>query len=237
MSKTIIELFEDDCTIPFLCRYRKELIANLSPERLREIKNTIDHVKQIETKSQSIIKALEKDNLLTDEISRSIRGVKSMEELEHLSAMYKPASKGSLFDRAQKIGLEPAAEIVLYGTQVIDPSKLVNIKVEGLKTVQEVEDGIKNILSHLIAKKNEPMMNEVRNLRTRFGVTISASQTKLKKTETKVNNNQQKFENYFNFSCPADRIKPHQILALNRGESLKVSFHSRNMNFYLKYFI
>lgn len=202
-------------------------IDNLSPEKLRDIKDTIDYVKLIETKSSSILKLLTKEKLLTDDISRNIKCAKSLDELEHLSQLYKPASKGSLYERAQKLGLEPSAENLLYGKQDVNLSNLVKVNVDGLKKLQEVEDGIKNIMSHLIAK-SELVMNEVRELRMRFGVTVSATQVKAKKTaagdKKKGANDSHKFENYYNFSCPVSRIKPHQILAINRGEALKVCF-------------
>jgi competence ComEA-like helix-hairpin-helix protein len=82
-------------------------------------------------------------------------------------------------------------------------------------------------MSHLIAK-NELIMDEVRQLRTKYSVTISTTQLKQKKTiDEKSNgksksNDSHKFENYFNFSCSVDRIRPHQFLAIKRGESLKV---------------
>jgi transcriptional accessory protein Tex/SPT6 len=226
LSRTIVDLFEDEFTIPFLCRYRKDLIQNLSPNQLRDIKNTIDNVKLIEIKSQNMLKSLEKEKLLTEDISKNIRSVKSLEELENLSALYKPATKGSLFERAQRLGLLPVAENILYGNSEVDLIPIVNPRETGLKTIKEVEEGVKNVMSHLIAK-NEKVMDEVRELKTRFGVMISSSQVKQKKKAGDKDDsrppNAQKFENYFNFSCPASRIKPHQILALNRGESLKVS--------------
>lgn len=226
LSQTIVDLFEDEFTIPFLCRYRKDLIQNLSPVQLRDIKNTIDNVKLIEVKSQNMLKSLEKEKLLTEDISRNIRSVKSLDELEHLSALYKPPSKGSLFERAQKLGLVPVAENLLYGKSDVSLQRMVNSKEAGLKTLKEVEEGVKNVMSHLIAK-NEKVMDEVRELKMRFGVMISSTQAKQKKKPDEKDSskppNAQKFENYFNFSCPASRIRPHQILALNRGESLKVS--------------
>lgn len=227
LSKTIVQLFEEEFTIPFLCRYRKDLIHNVTPEQLRDIKETIDNVKVIESKSANLLKALEKDKLLTDDISRSVKSLKSLEELEHLSQLYKPASKGSLYERAKKLGLETVGEDLLYGKRDVNLSKLVNSKADGLKTTKEVEEGVKNIISHLIAK-NELVMDEVKTLRSRFGVTVTSSQVKEKKKsaedKSKVKpktNNVQKFETYFDFTCPAGRIKPHQILAINRGESLK----------------
>lgn len=220
-----------------MCRYRKDLIQNLSPEKLRDVKETIETVKLLETKTANILKLLEKEKLLTDDISRNIKAARSLEELEHLSQLYKPAAKGSLFERAQKLGLEPAAENILYGKQEVNLSKLVKPNVDGLTTFQEVGNGIKNIMSHLIAK-NELVLNEVRELRARFGVVVTTTQVKAKDDKGKgsaktATSNTHKFENYFNFSCPVSRIKPHQILAINRGESLKVffKFYARSINF------
>lgn len=205
----------------------------MSPEKLRDVKDTIETVKLLETKTANILKLLEKEKLLTDDISKNIKAARSLEELEHLSQLYKPAAKGSLFERAQKLGLEPAAENLLYGKQEVNLSKLVKPNVDGLTTLQEVENGIKNIMSHLIAK-NELVLNEIRELRARFGVVVTTTQVKAKKTADDKGkgsaktapSNTHKFENYFNFSCPVSRIKPHQILAINRGESLKVFSNS-----------
>lgn len=228
LSRTITKLFEDDFTISFLCRYRKDLIENLSPNKLREIKNTIDNVKLIEASCSRILKSLEKESLLTDEIARNIKAAKSLDELEHLSLLYKPASKGSLYERAEKIGLVPVAENILHGQHSVNLSTLVNSKVVGLQALEEVETGVRNVMSHLITK-SELVMNEVRDLEMKFRVKVSSSQAKQKKADAeqqkgtaKSNKDSQKFENYFNFSSPADRIKPHQILAINRGKSLKV---------------
>lgn len=228
LSKTIINLFDDDFTIPFLCRYRKDLIENLSPVKLREIKETTENVKSIEAKASRLLKSLESKKLLTEEMSRNLKSAKSIEELEHLSLLYNPASKDSLYERAQKIGLEPSAKNILYGHQNVNLSALVNPQINGLKTIDEVENGLKDIISHLITR-NELVMNEVRDLKMKFGVTILSSQVKQTKSDTKKlketkkhQKDLHKFENYFNFSSPADRIRPHQILALHRGESLKV---------------
>ncbi|CRL04721.1 CLUMA_CG017781, isoform A [Clunio marinus] len=219
LSQTIIQLFEDDFTIPFLCRYRKDLISNFSPEKLRDIKETIENVKLIKTKSANTLKMLEKEKILTEEISRSLRAAKSLDELEHLILLHKPASKGSLYERAEKLGLKPAAENILFGNKEVNLNYFINESVKGLKDLQEVEESVNNVMSHLIAK-NEAVMSEVRQLRTKFDVTIITAKLKQKKTEEKKSKTD-KFENYYNFSCPAKRIRSHQILAINRGVSLK----------------
>lgn len=226
LALKIIQLFDDDFTIPFLCRYRKNLIENLSPMRLREIKDLIETIRLIETKSQNLLKSLQKETYFTEEIERDIKSAKSLDEIENLASLYKPPAKGSLFERAQKLGLEPSAENMLFGRKKVDLSKLIQSHTVGLQSIEEIEEGIKNIMSHLIAKHSQ-ITKEVRELRKKYEVMIKTSQLKQKKSadskkRSSTSDESNKFELYFNFSTPASRIKPHQILAINRGESLKV---------------
>jgi competence ComEA-like helix-hairpin-helix protein len=102
--------------------------------------------------------------------------------------------------------------------------KLVNPKIEGLESLEKIQDGIKNIISHLITKNSE-VLTEVRKLRNQFKIILSSSQVKAKKSKDQDNKNQKKdefkFENYFDFSMPTAYLKSHQILAINRGETMK----------------
>ena len=228
LSKTIIQLFEDEHTIPFIARYRKDLICDLTPDKLRDIKISYDLIQIIETKADTIIKNLKKDDLLNDDIEFNIRSARSIDELDDIWSAFKPASKGSLFERAKSIGLEPIGECLLSGDREINLKELVQKNTEGLETEQSVRDGVKNIISHLLTR-NGPLLDEIRRLRTQYSPIMSVSQIKSKpetdkskvKTGTK-KVDEFKFETYFNFSSPTNRMKPHQILAINRGESLKV---------------
>lgn len=226
LAKSIVNLFEDDFTIPFLCRYRKDLIQNLSPDRLRDIKGTIVIVKSIESKTKSLLKSLQKQNLLTIELSKSIRAARTLDELEHISLLYKPESKGSLYERAQKHGLQPIANEILYGCRKVSTSNFLKPNSNGLETIESVEKCIKDIVSHLMLK-NEFVLNEVRVLKSRYSIFVKTSKRKQKADKAKQKNNAKshdatKFETYFEFSSPVDHLKAHQILAINRGESLKI---------------
>jgi hypothetical protein len=92
-SENIVNLLEDDLEIPFLARYRKELTGNLEAERLRDIKNTYQHIVSLELKADGCLKTIERENLLTPEIKFQIESAKSLEELELLYAPFKPTSK------------------------------------------------------------------------------------------------------------------------------------------------
>lgn len=229
LSKTIIQLFEDEHTIPFIARYRKDLICDLTPDKLRDIKISYDLIQTIEAKAETIIKNLKKDNLLNNDIEFNIRSARSIVELDDIWSAFKPASKGSLFERAKTLGLELIGESFLTGDREINLKELVKKNTEGLETEQNVRDGVKNIISHLLTR-NGPLLDEIRRLRTLYSPVMSVSQIKSKteiKDKSKVKSGSKKvdelkFETYFNFSSSINRMKPYQILAINRGESLKV---------------
>lgn len=165
-AANIIKLFKEDNTIPFMCRYRKELIGNdMTPDRLRDIKITFNHILNIKSRAETIIRNLEKEQKLSDEIHTNLLCAKSLDELDHLYAPYKPASKASLAERAKNLGLQSVAEKIFFGNEgkVIDLSTFVQSNVEGLETVDKVSDGIKHIISHLISKDTQ-VLDEIRSL-------------------------------------------------------------------------
>lgn len=101
--------------------------------------------------------------------------------------------------------------------------KLVKPGTKGLESLDIVRVGIKNIASHLITK-NTDVLTEIRRLRGLYKITLTSSQVKVKKEEkTDHKNEVHKFENYFDYSNSTKNLRPHQVLAINRGENLKVS--------------
>lgn len=87
-----------------------------------------------------------------------MRRAKTIDELDTIYAPYKPASKGSLCERAKKLGLEPSAERILDGARIFSLSSLVNSKVAGLETEKDVKEGIKNILIHVLTKNSDVLL-------------------------------------------------------------------------------
>lgn len=165
-SRNIVDLFENENTIPFICRYRRDLIGhNITPERLRDIKTTYTEIVTLRKKAETIITTIEKENAVVPrEVKDEIMCAKTKEELEFLYAPYKAASKGSLADRAKALGLEQPAEDLLLGIgRPLDFRMLVNKSNEDLNNVEKVKAGICNILIYKLSK-NSDVLEELRRL-------------------------------------------------------------------------
>ena len=163
-AKNIIRLFQEENTIPFICRYRRELIGDMSPDELRDVKISYNQILNVHAKAEVVLNHLDKDQKLTDEMKHDILCARTIDEIDHLYAPYKPASKGSLADRAKALGLDNYAEDLLMGiSPMIDIPALVKPEVEGLETKHKVEDGIQHFLAFKFSK-NTLVLEELRRL-------------------------------------------------------------------------
>jgi len=181
-ARNIVQLFENENTIPFICRYvsiniysttsrlicicsyRRDLVDHIAPDRLRDIRNTYTEIVDLRKKAENIVSQLERDNVLNTEIREELMCAKTNEELEFLYAPYKPASKGTLAERAKALGLGEYADRLLYGSvpkvnlkEIVDPGN-VDLATEAL-----VMSGICNIIIHNISK-NTNVLEEIRRL-------------------------------------------------------------------------
>ncbi|KAL7027155.1 hypothetical protein ACKWTF_005319 [Chironomus riparius] len=230
LSQTLIDLLDNDNTIPFLCRYRKHLIRNTTPEKLRDIQNTLNSVRDLKCKVENFYKTLEKKQEISEELKSDIKEVKSFEELEFIKSLHKSEGKRTLFERANELGLGPVATEFLAGSKKLKPfESYVNKQTEGLQSPSEIEKGVKDILVHMIFK-NKLIIEEIRRLKEVHTIRVESKQTKASKEDK----NAYKFETYFDFSMATSNLKPHQILALFRGESLKILKLSFTFNDYFQ---
>ncbi|KAG5668337.1 hypothetical protein PVAND_016280 [Polypedilum vanderplanki] len=218
LTKTLIELLDNENTIPFLCRYRRKLIQDTSPEKLRDVQVTLASVRDLQSKVQNFIKTLEKKQEIKEDLKEDLKAIKSFEELEFFKSLYKSEGKRTLYEKAIELGLGKTAEEILEGKNFVNFKEFINPKVEGLKNSNEILKGIKDIIVHKIAK-NKEIVEEIRNLKDKFNIKLESKATK----DGKNQENSYKFQNYLDFSCHScNNLKPHQILALFRGESLKI---------------
>lgn len=88
MAKNLVNLFEEGNTIPFIARYRRNLVNNMSPEDLRDVKDVYDKINALKDKCNSIIKSLEKNGHLNETIKNTILSSKSIEEIEHIVCIF-----------------------------------------------------------------------------------------------------------------------------------------------------
>ncbi|XP_015600200.1 S1 RNA-binding domain-containing protein 1 [Cephus cinctus] len=225
VATSLVKLFKDDNTIPFIARYRKEMTQGMEPEKLRMIKDSYDRAIAIKSRATKIINAIDKLGKWTPEIHAVVIGARSLHELDDIYSLYKTNSKRSLAERARDVGLGPIADSVLNGLPIAPLSSMINSDQEGLDTEQHIKNGIVHIIADII-NKDKTTFTKIRDLRKTVFVKIETTQAKnvqqSSKSLTKDNVDIKKYELYFNFTSMEKCIKPHQILAINRGESQKI---------------
>ncbi|KAM7173300.1 S1 RNA-binding domain-containing protein 1 isoform 1-T3 [Macrochelys suwanniensis] len=216
----IICLFRDENTIPFIARYRKELVNNLEAEALREVQQTLEELRTVAKKTHATIQKIKKEGKLSGGLLAALLNCKTLDELDHVSAPYKTGSKGTKAQRAKQLGLEPAAISLIENPVELSLFSYIKPNVKGLTTIQEVEAGVQHILADMFAKDKDTL-DFIRILCQQRYICIQSALAKVSSknvNEKDVN----KFQLYQNFSCNIKNIQHHQILAINRGENLKI---------------
>uniref|UniRef100_A0A8C3CTN9 S1 RNA-binding domain-containing protein 1 n=2 Tax=Cairina moschata TaxID=8855 RepID=A0A8C3CTN9_CAIMO len=216
----LIRLFQEENTIPFIARYRKELINNLDADALREVQQTLEELRSVAKKTHTMIQKLKKEGKLSGCLFTALLNCRTFEELDHVSAPYKTGSKGTKAQRAKQLGLEPAALSLLQNPMEFNLFSYIRPNVKGLANIQEVEAGVQHILADIFAKDKDTL-DFIRKLCQQRYICI---QSALAKVSSKNGNEKDidKFQLYHEFSCNIKNIQHHQILAINRGENLKI---------------
>ncbi|CAH0701692.1 unnamed protein product [Spodoptera exigua] len=225
VAKNLIGLLTEGCTLPFIARYRKTAVDNLMPDRLQELHESYENITHLKKKVKSVIETLKKTNKLTPDIEKGILNARNLSELDLIYAPLKSHSL-SLAERARNLGLEPHAVRALNG-EYIDMNTLCNNSDE-LATIDKVESHITHIVADIIYKDTR-VLEHMRSLKEETRFTITSNRTK-SSTKDKVDD-KKKLDNksdpetyklYFDWKCPSHFVKPHQTLALNRGEDEKI---------------
>ncbi len=219
----VIQLLDDGNTVPFITRYRKERTGGLDEEFIRLIQQRVHFHRQLSERKQIILKTIEGQGKLTDELRDAILAAETTQRLEDLYVPYKPKKK-TLAGTARERGLEPFA-LAIWGR---DPAvanlaetaaALVNPEKE-LPAAEDVLLGAKHILAELIAETAD-VRAAVRSVLWETGKLVSAKDEKVGSDKGL------EFRDYFQFSEGVRRIPPHRVQAINRGERqniLKVQF-------------
>ncbi|WP_299834843.1 Tex family protein [uncultured Tenacibaculum sp.] len=206
-----VELLNEDCTIPFIARYRKEKTGNLDEVEIGEIVALKEAFEALEKRKNTILKALEEQDVLTPELKTKVLNAKDLTTLEDIYLPYKKKRKTKA-ETARKNGLEPLAKIIM--SQRADDldyvaSKYINNNVENEDKALE---GARHIIAEWINERTD-----IRNLIRRELERFSTITTKVVKTK-KDDEDAQKFKDYFDWSENLSRIPSHRLLAILRGE-------------------
>jgi uncharacterized protein len=215
---SVINLFNEGATVPFVARYRKEHTGGLDEDYLRQIEDRLSYLTILEDRKLAVLKSIEEQGKLTDELRDKILAATKLQEVEDLYLPYKPKRKtrGTI---AKAKGLEPLALFIIEnpnfkGEFDKELEKYINIEL-GVNNIEEALQGAKDIIAEMISE-NADVRQAVRDFMLEESLVVS-SKGDPKKEEIKANK-KDVYEVYHNFFCPANKIKPYQVLALNRGE-------------------
>ena len=216
-----VKLIDEGNTIPFIARYRKEVTGGLSDEILRDLGERLNYLRNLEQRKEEVIKSIDEQGKLTDEILQSVAIAKTLAEVEDIYRPYKQKKK-TRATVAKAKGLEPLANIIIEQKEtkpIIEIAKeYVNIdklteedKKNKDKVVATPEDAIGGALD-IIAENisDEP---KYRKQIKRISYREALIETKASKPEEKSN-----YEMYYDYQEAIKYIPSHRILAINRGE-------------------
>ncbi|SHI39833.1 Tex family protein [Flavobacterium terrae] len=207
-----LQLLSEDCTIPFIARYRKDKTGNLDEVVIEQIAKLNKQYDDIVKRKESILKSIEEQNALTPELKSKIENSFDLQEIEDLYLPYKKKKKTKA-DTARENGLEPLAKIIM--SQRNDDIEFLASKYINAKVANEDEalQGARDIIAEWI---NENIYIR-KNLRRMFQRKAEIT-TKVVKTK-KEDEAAQKFSQYFDWAEPISKAPSHRLLAMLRAEA------------------
>lgn len=210
--KNTVALLNEDCTIPFISRYRKEVTGNLDEVQIADIVKYKGLFEALEKRKVAIIKALEEQGILHLELQNKIEHCTDLTSLEDLYLPFKKKRKTKA-ETARKNGLEPLAKLIMsQNTRDLETAASKYIKGDIL-SVEAALEGARHIISEWINERTD-IRNHIRKQFERFAM-ISTKLVKAKTDEPKA----QKFRDYFDWEEALSRIPSHRLLAILRAES------------------
>lgn len=209
----VVQLLDEGNTIPFIARYRKELHGAMDDTALRTLETRLAYLRGLQERRETVLKAIEEQGKLTEELSKAIAQAKTLAELEDLYRPYKPKRRTRATIAKEK-GLEPLSEL-LFAQKRDGPSpeEAAKAYIDPEKGVETVEDALAGA-SDIIAEK----ISDDPELRKSLRVLVNRDATVHSEAAT---DEDSVYRTYYDFTQPLSKLQGYQILALNRGEKEK----------------
>ncbi len=209
-----VKLIDEGNTIPFISRYRKEVTGSLNDEQLRDLHERLIYLRNLEEKKEQVLKSIEEQGMLTDELRAKILAAQTQVVVEDLYRPYRPKRK-TRASIAKEKGLEGLAQFILAqdtDKEVSEEALKYVSEEKGVASAEEALQGAKDIIAEAISDEADHRLY-IRNITVEEGIITSAA--KDEKAESV-------YEMYYNYEEPVKKIAGHRVLALNRGETEKV---------------
>ncbi len=205
----VIQLLEASNTVPFIARYRKEATGSLDEVQIKAIEDRYHYVMQLEQRKQEVLRIIEEQGKLTEELTKDINEATVLKRVEDLYRPYKQKRRTKATIAKDK-GLEPLADSLLQFNQTEVESLAQPFINENVESVEEALQGASDILAERFAD-DAAIRESIRQISWKQGVIQST--VKAKELDEK-----SVFEMYYDYQEPVNKIVPHRILAINRGE-------------------
>ena len=212
-----VGLIDEGNTIPFIARYRKEATGSLNDEVLRDLHERLIYLRNLEEKKEQVLKSIEEQGKLTDELQEKIVAAETMVVVEDLYRPYRPKRK-TRASVAKEKGLDGLAEFILAQetTAPIEEEALKYVHededaAKAVKTPQEAVQGAKDIIAEMISDEADYRIY-IRDITMKEGRLTSTARDE--KAESV-------YEMYYQYEEPISKVAGHRTLAINRGENEK----------------
>ena len=212
-----VKLFDEGATVPFIARYRKEVTGNLDEEQIRDVIEKVTYYRNLEKRKEEVLRLIEEQGKLTDELKKSIESAKKLQKVEDLYLPYKKKKKTKA-DVAKEQGLEPLSTFALLPKTTMEAlqeeaKKYLNEEVD---TVEKAIEGVHLIIAQDISE-NVKIREFLREKISKFGILTSKVVEK-----NKENDENGVYQDYYEYSEPISKSASNRILAINRGEKEKI---------------
>ncbi len=211
-AEAVLGLLEENATVPFIARYRKERTGGLDEVQIRAIEERRDYLSDLSQRRDAILSAIEAQGKLTPELRKQIEDAATKSTLEDLYLPYKPKRRTRAMIAREK-GLEPLAERILAQPASGDPLEEAKAFVNpelGVESARDALDGASDIVAEAVSETAE-IRDYLRQFMTDAGEIFA------QKTE-KADEERSKFEQYYDYKAPLKDCKGHRFLAIRRGE-------------------
>ena len=207
-----MQLLDEGATVPFISRYRKEVTENLDEIEIGKILETVTYLRNLEKRKEEVIRLIEEQGKLTEEIQKNIEAAEKLQEVEDIYFPYRKKRKTKA-DVAKERGLEPLAdEMMKLSSMEKVIEKAGEFITEEVPTVEEAVEGAMLIIAQNISET--PVYREkIREIMLKSGILVTKETKKAKELDVK-----KVYGDYYEYKEPVSKIPPHRILAVNRGE-------------------
>lgn len=205
-----VQLIDDDKTIPFIARYRKELTGSLDDQILRELYDRLMYLRNLEKRKEEISNAITEQEKMTDELQHAIDAATTLVEVEDIYRPFKPKRR-TRAGIARENGLEPLAVLIIEQNPQTDPEKEAENFIDAEKKIPDVKTALQGAMD-IIAEDisdDADIRKKLRKLANDKGEIISKAVDPEKESV---------YLNYYDYKEPVEKIANHRILALDRGE-------------------